>query len=82
MIPVYSYREYLINYEEYKIINMSIYTILFKFYWALNVFGNFDITKLYIPQYKGCNILLFNSIIALDYSVAYVVDNNLYKYLM
>ena len=82
ILPVYSYREYLINYEEYKIINMSMYTILFKFYWALNVFGNFDITKLYIPQYRGCNIFLFNSIIVLDYSVAYAIDNNLYKYLM
>lgn len=86
ILPVYSYREYLINYDDYKIINMSIYTILFKFYWALNVFGNFDITKLYIPQYKGCNIILFNSILALDYGVVYIIDNNLlnnyYKYLM
>ena len=86
ILPVYSYREYLINYDDFKIINMSIYTILFKFYWALNVFGNFDITKLYIPQYKGCNIFLFNSILALDYGVVYIIDNNLlnnyYKYLM
>ena len=81
ILPVYSYREYLIGYDDYKIINMSIYTILLKFYWTLNVFGNFDITKLYIPEYRGCNIFLFNCILALDYSVAYIIDNNYHKYL-
>lgn len=80
ILPMYSYRKYLINYDEYNMINMSIYTMLFKFYWALNVFGNFDITKLYIPEYKGCDIILFNSILLLDYGVVYIFNN--YKYLI
>ena len=80
ILPIYSYRKYLINYDEYNMINMSIYTMLFKFYWALNVFGNFDITKLYIPEYKGCDIILFNSILLLDYGVVYIFNN--YKYLI
>lgn len=80
ILPIYSYKKYLINYDEYNMINMSIYTILFKFYWALNVFGNFDITKLYIPEYKGCDIILFNSILLFDYGVVYIFNN--YKYLM
>ena len=80
ILPIYSYRKYLINYDEYNMINMSIYTMLFKFYWALNVFGNFDITKLYIPEYKGCDIILFNSILLLDYGVVYMFNN--YKYLI
>lgn len=68
ILPMYAYMDYLIleqpNSNE---INMGLYTMLFKFFWALNVFGNFNVVSIYLPSYSGCHIRLFNILIIFDY---------------
>ena len=69
ILPAYYYIDYLIKKQPYgNEINMALYTILFKFFWALNVFGNFNVVSIYLPRFDGCVITLFNTIIAIDYS--------------
>ena len=70
ILPVYYYSDTLINYRAYDdTINMFLYTIFFKFMWALNIFGNFNITSIYVPSFDFCNVKLINMIVIIDYIV-------------
>ena len=75
ILPAYTYRHYLIQKLpcEYEM-NISIYTILFKFMWALNVFGNFNVISIYLPTFKFCSVKLFNMIVILDYAVGTIFE--------
>ena len=75
VLPAYYYMDYLIKKQQYgNEINMALYTILFKFFWALNVFGNFNVVSIYLPSFDGCVITLFNIIVATDYSLGMIVQ--------
>jgi len=75
ILPAYYYIDYLIKKQPYgNEINMALYTILFKFFWALNVFGNFNVVSIYLPSFNGCVITLFNMMIASDYSIGMIVQ--------
>ena len=37
--------------------------------WALNIFGNFNITSIYVPTFDFCNVKLINMIVIIDYIV-------------
>lgn len=68
ILPLYVYLDYLLLEQPYgNELNMGIYTLLFKFFWALNVFGNFNVVTIYLPAYNGCHIKLFNVLIIFDY---------------
>jgi hypothetical protein len=70
ILPVYYYRDTLIHYREYdNTKDMYMYTIIFKFMWALNIFGNFNITSIYVPSFNFCNVKLINIIFIIDYIV-------------
>ena len=70
ILPVYYYSDTLIHYRSYDdTINMFLYTIFFKFMWALNIFGNFNITSIYVPTFDFCNVKLINMIVIIDYIV-------------
>ena len=77
ILPVYYYGD-LIIYNKYydNNIPMYIYTILFKFMWILNIFGNFNITSIYVPSFDLCNIKLINIAILGDY-IVYKTSNSL-----
>jgi len=77
ILPVYYYGD-LIIYNKYydNNIPMYIYTILFKFMWILNIFGNFNITSIYVPSFDLCNVKLINIVILGDCMV-YKVFNYL-----
>ena len=71
ILPIISYWKYLFEpLPCYCMMNMSVYTILFKFMWALNIFGNFEVISIYLPSLKICSIKLFNMIVIFDYSVS------------
>lgn len=68
VLPVYYYSEYILSKQKCgDEINMGLYTLLLKFFWALNVFGNFNVVSIYIPTYSGCHITLFNVLVIFDY---------------
>lgn len=75
ILPAYYYIDYLIKKQAYgNEINMALYTILFKFFWALNVFGSFNVVSIYLPSFNGCVITLFNAIVASDYSIGFAIQ--------
>ena len=72
VLPVYFYKDTLMYYkscDDTK--NMYLYTIIFKFMWSLNIFGNFNFMSIYIPSFDFSNIKLVNFIILWDY----ILDN-------
>jgi hypothetical protein len=70
ILPVYFYRDTLIHYRSHDdTISMFLYTIFFKFMWALNIFGNFNITSIYVPTFEFCNVKLINMIVVFDYLI-------------
>jgi len=66
ILPVYYYKDCLVYYNNYTIINMYVYLIIFKFIWVLNIIGNFNVTSMYIPKLDICNIKIINIIILTD----------------
>lgn len=75
ILPVYIYKDYLVQKMDpgYNI-NMCVYTILFKFMWALNVFGNFDVISIYLPSFNFCSIKLFNILVMFDYGTSMIIE--------
>ena len=72
VLPVYFYKDTLMYYkscDDTK--NMYLYTIIFKFMWSLNIFGNFNFMSIYIPSFDFSNVKLVNFIILWDY----ILDN-------
>jgi hypothetical protein len=37
--------------------------------WALNIFGNFNITSIYVPSFNFSNVKLINIVVIFDYIV-------------
>lgn len=76
ILPVYFYKHYLTltdnntniicDHLGYKI-HMFHYIIMFKFMWVLNIFGDFNITSIYVPTFNGCNVKLINLVVIVDY---------------
>ena len=75
ILPVYYYKDYLVlkdgcavicDNNNYKI-HMFQYLIMFKFMWVLNIFGDFNITSIYVPTFEGCSIKLINLVVIIDY---------------
>ena len=86
ILPVYMYRDFLTikNVNEngicvYNNINMFQYIIMFKFMWVLNIFGDFNITSIYVPSFKGCNVKLINLVVTIDYITYKLINYFLYK---
>jgi hypothetical protein len=74
ILPAYAYKDFLtiknVNENaicEYNNINMFQCIILFKFMWVLNIFGDFNITSIYVPSFNWCNVKLVNLVITIDY---------------
>jgi len=87
ILPVYFYKNYLIlkndndviyDSNNYKI-HMFQYLIMFKFMWVLNIFGDFNITSIYVPKFEGCNIKLVNIVVIVDYISYKLINFFLYK---
>jgi hypothetical protein len=87
ILPVYFYKNYLIlkndndviyDSNNYKI-HMFQYLIMFKFMWVLNIFGDFNITSIYVPKFEGCNIKLVNIVVIVDYISYKLINYFLYK---
>jgi hypothetical protein len=83
ILPVYFYRKYLFLGTE---LDMLPYIIMFKFMWVLNIFGDFNITSIYVPSFDGCNVRLVNIVVIVDF-ITYKVLNSfinsysfIYKY--
>ena len=75
IVPVFLYKHYLFQPLPYgNQQNMGIYVVLFKFVWSLNVFGNFDVTSIYVPEFNYCSIKFFNMLIIFDYSMGMFLD--------
>ena len=79
ILPVYFYRDYLVSSRRGEatptpIIFMFHYIIMFKFMWVLNIFGDFNITSIYVPTFSGCNVKLVNLVVAIDF-ITYKVLN-------
>jgi hypothetical protein len=69
-LPVYFYRDYLVLRSgggDTMPIDMFHYIIMFKFMWVLNIFGDFNITSIYVPTFSGCNVKLVNLVVAIDF---------------
>jgi hypothetical protein len=85
ILPVYFYRDYLfIASAAGGDLDMLPYIIMFKFMWVLNIFGDFNITSIYVPTFNGCNVRLVNIVVIVDF-LTYKVLNSLlrtfiYKY--
>jgi hypothetical protein len=86
ILPVYAYKDFFTikNVNEnaicqYNSINMLQCIILFKFMWVLNIFGDFNITSIYVPSFKWCNVKLINLVITIDYITYNLVNYFLYK---
>lgn len=69
ILPVYFYRDTLIYYSSHGDNNMYLYAIIFKFMWALNIFGNFNICSIYVPTIDFNVISFINIILVSDYLV-------------
>lgn len=71
ILPVYFYRDYLVLRSgcnsDAMAIDMFHYIIMFKFMWVLNIFGDFNITSIYVPTFSGCNVKLVNLVVAIDF---------------
>ena len=88
VLPAYAYKDFLtiknVNINdnricEYNNINMFQYIILFKFMWVLNIFGDFNITSIYVPSFNWCNVKLINLVITIDYITYKLINYFLYK---
>jgi len=76
IIPLYFQSNTLINYNSCdNTTHIYIYTMLLKFMWILNVFGNFDITSIYVPSFNLSNVKFINTIILSDYILDRVLTN-------
>jgi len=71
ILPVYFYRDYLMMKMD---MDMFHYIIMFKFMWVLNIFGDFNITSIYVPTFSGCNVKLVNLVVVIDF-ITYKVFN-------
>lgn len=72
ILPVYFYKDYLTlrsSDEVMASIDMFHYIIMFKFMWVLNIFGDFNITSIYVPTFSGCNVKLINLVVAIDFLI-------------
>ena len=71
ILPVYFYRDYLVlrsgDSSDTMPMPMFHYIIMFKFMWVLNIFGDFNITSIYVPTFSGCNVKLVNLVVAIDF---------------
>lgn len=71
ILPVYFYRDYLVlrsdDGSDTIPMPMFHYIIMFKFMWVLNIFGDFNITSIYVPTFSGCNVKLVNLVVAIDF---------------
>ena len=80
ILPVYFYRDYLVlrssDSSEAMPMPMFHYIIMFKFMWVLNIFGDFNITSIYVPTFSGCNVKLVNLVVAIDY-ITYKLLNSI-----
>ena len=47
--------------------------------WVLNIFGDFNITSIYVPKFEGCNVKLINLVVIIDYISYKLVNYFLYK---
>jgi hypothetical protein len=86
ILPVYFYRKYLFLSGSGSELDMLPYIIMFKFMWVLNIFGDFNITSIYVPSFDGCNVRLVNIVVIVDF-ITYKVLNSfinsysfIYKY--
>ena len=92
ILPVYFYRDYLIGASvststststsggvttDYSI-QMFQYIIMFKFMWVLNIFGDFNITSIYVPTFSGCNVKLINLVVIVDFITYKLLGYNKY----
>ena len=76
VLPVYFYRDTLVHYKSYDDTkNLYLYTILFKFMWTLNIFGNYNFMSIYIPSFEFSNIKLINGIVVWDYILDNIIMN-------
>jgi hypothetical protein len=79
ILPVYFYKDYLTLRSSDEVtattattkvaIDMFHYIIMFKFMWVLNIFGDFNITSIYVPTFSGCNVKLINLVVAIDFLI-------------
>jgi hypothetical protein len=77
ILPVYFYKDYLTLRSSDEVmatatdttmtIDMFHYIIMFKFMWVLNIFGDFNITSIYVPTFSGCNVKLINLVVIIDF---------------
>ena len=71
ILPVYFYRDFLVlrssDSGDTMPMPMFHYIIMFKFMWVLNIFGDFNITSIYVPTFSGCNVKLVNLVVAIDF---------------
>ena len=75
ILPVYFYKDYLSSRRVDASatatmaaqLDMFHYIIMFKFMWVLNIFGDFNITSIYVPTFSGCNVKLVNLVVAMDF---------------
>jgi hypothetical protein len=81
ILPVYYYKDYLVLKDNNSVlcdnnykIHLFQYLIMFKFMWVLNIFGNFNITSIYVPTFEGCNVKLINLVVIIDY-ISYKLIN-------
>jgi hypothetical protein len=79
ILPVYFYRKYLFLSAGAEL-DMLPYIIMFKFMWVLNIFGDFNITSIYVPTFDGCNVRLVNLVVIVDFITYKVLNSFIYKY--
>lgn len=90
IMPVYYYKEYLTikdisigitnnNSYIYSDIDMFHYIIMFKFMWVLNIFGDFNITSIYVPTFNGCNVKLVNLVVIVDFFIYKLLNYFLHR---
>jgi len=48
--------------------------------WVLNIFGDFNITSIYVPSFDGCNVKLVNIVVIVDFITYKVLNSFIYKY--
>jgi hypothetical protein len=78
IMPVYYYRDYL-TIKDNSNIDMFHYIIMFKFMWVLNIFGDFNITSIYVPTFNGCNVKLVNLVVIVDFFTYKLINYLLHR---
>ena len=86
IMPVYYYKSYLMIKDISIIdgnnnidIDMFHYIIMFKFMWVLNIFGDFNITSIYVPTFNGCNVKLVNLVVIVDFFIYKLLNYFLHR---